>query len=76
MDKAGARLFPNAERALKGPEEMARLFADFPEAVGRSLEVADGCRFTLDELKYRFSEEDLPEGQRPSATCDSSPSRA
>ncbi|HYV43217.1 MAG TPA: PHP domain-containing protein, partial [Myxococcaceae bacterium] len=65
VDKAGARLFPNAERALKGPEEMARLFADFPEAVGRSLEIADGCRFTLDELKYRFSEEDLPPGHTP-----------
>ncbi|HVE83191.1 MAG TPA: error-prone DNA polymerase, partial [Myxococcales bacterium] len=65
VDRAGARLFPNAERTLKGPEEMARLFADCPEAVGRSLEIADACRYSLDELKYRFSEEDLPPGHTP-----------
>ncbi|HYV47096.1 MAG TPA: error-prone DNA polymerase [Myxococcaceae bacterium] len=65
VDKAGARLFPNAERVLKTPQEMARLFADCPEAVGRSLELSEGCRFSLDELKYRFSEEDLPPGHTP-----------
>ena len=33
VDRAGRRLFPNAERTLKGPEEMARLWADFPEGL-------------------------------------------
>ncbi|MGO9831763.1 MAG: error-prone DNA polymerase [Myxococcaceae bacterium] len=60
--EAGFRLFPNAERTLKGPLEMARLFQDLPEAVGRTLEVADACQFSLDSLRYQFPQEDLPEG--------------
>lgn len=57
---AGFRLFPNAERTLKGPLEMARLFQDLPEAVGRTLELADACHFSLDSLRYQFPQEDLP----------------
>jgi error-prone DNA polymerase len=62
---AGSRLFPNAERTLKGPLEMARLFQDLPEAVGRTLEVADACHFSLDSLRYQFPQEDLPLGHTP-----------
>ncbi|MBI3184836.1 MAG: error-prone DNA polymerase [Myxococcales bacterium] len=65
LDEAGRRLFPNAERTLKGPEEMARLFDDLPEAVGRTMEIADSCRFSLEELRYCFSEESLPKGFTP-----------
>ncbi len=63
--EAGFRLFPNAERTLKGPLEMARLFQDLPEAVGRTLEVADACQFSLDSLRYQFPQEDLPAGHTP-----------
>jgi error-prone DNA polymerase len=62
---AGKQLFSNPERTLKSPEEMAQLFADCPEAVGRTLEVADRCHFTLDEIRYQFSEELLPPGHTP-----------
>ncbi len=62
LEASGARLFPNAERTLKSPADMAALFADLPEALTRTLAVADACRFSLDELKYRFSEEELPQG--------------
>jgi len=62
---AGFRLFPNAERTLKASSEMRRLFQDLPEAVGRTLEVADACHFSLDSLRYQFPQEDLPEGQTP-----------
>ena len=62
---AGFRLFPNAERTLKSPAEMLRLFPDLPEAVGRTLEVADACQFSLDTLRYQFPQEDLPEGHTP-----------
>jgi error-prone DNA polymerase len=62
---AGKRLFPNAERTLKGPAEMARLFPDYPEAVGRTLEISEACHFSLDELRYQFSREDLPAGHTP-----------
>jgi error-prone DNA polymerase len=65
VEAAGQLLFPNGERTLKGPAEMARLFSDFPEAVGRTLEIAEACQFELDQLRYQFPEEDLPPGLSP-----------
>jgi error-prone DNA polymerase len=54
LDRAGRSLAPNAEAHLKSHEEMSRLFADHPEWLARSRVVADACRFSLRELKYRF----------------------
>jgi error-prone DNA polymerase len=54
VDQAGLRLFANAERHLKPAEEMIRLFHRHPDAVGRTLELADRCRFSLEELKYEY----------------------
>jgi error-prone DNA polymerase len=51
VEKAGRTLFPNAERTLKGPEEMARLWSDFPEGLEAAAEIADACRFRLDEIR-------------------------
>ncbi len=51
VDKAGRRLFPNAERTLKGPEEMARLWSDFPEGLEAAADVAEACRFRMDEIR-------------------------
>jgi len=47
IKEAGLRLEANAERHLKGEEEMLRLFQGHEEAVERTLEVAEGCRFSL-----------------------------
>jgi error-prone DNA polymerase len=54
LDEAGRSLLPNAEAHLKSSNEMARLFCDRPVWLERSAEVADACRFSLRELKYRF----------------------
>ncbi len=54
---AGRRLEANAERHLKSPQEMARLFRDAPEAVGETLHLLERCRFSLDELKYEYPDE-------------------
>ncbi|MBJ6762302.1 error-prone DNA polymerase [Myxococcaceae bacterium JPH2] len=62
LDAAGTRLMPNGERTLKSPEDMARLFADRPEALEHSLALASRCQASLDDLHYRFPEEDLPPG--------------
>jgi error-prone DNA polymerase len=62
---AGERLFPNAQRHLKPPEEMAALFAQAPEAVRRTVEIAERCRFSLDELRYEYPEELAPSGETP-----------
>ena len=57
------KLFPNAERTLKAPGgDGAGCSPDAPEVVGRTLEIADSCHFSLDELRYQFPEEDLPPG--------------
>src|SRR5215831_14398787 len=60
---AGLRLSINAERHLKAPAEMARLFAAFPDAVARSLAIARSCSFSLGELKYEYPDEPVPPGK-------------
>ena len=62
---AGELLFPNAERYLKSPAEMATLFARVPDAVRRSGEIAARCTFSLDELRYEYPEELAPRGMTP-----------
>lgn len=62
---AGYRLHPNAERFLKTQEEMKRLFNHYPDALERTLEIAQACQFSLDELKYQYPEEITTEGRTP-----------
>ena len=62
---AGHRLAANAERHLKSPAEMARLFAGFAPALRRTLTLADRCTFSLDELAYEYPDEPVPEGTSP-----------
>jgi len=59
---AGRRLEANAERHLKGPAEAARLFAEAPEALAETLRLADLARFSLDEIRYEYPDDDIPEG--------------
>jgi error-prone DNA polymerase len=61
----GKRRFPNAERHLKSPAQMAELFAECPQAFGRTVEVAGRCNFSLDELRYEYPEELSPPGMTP-----------
>ena len=65
IDDAGFRRERHADRYLKAPEEMARLFSRYPEALARTLEIADRCRFSLDELTYQYPEEALIPGLTP-----------
>jgi len=57
IDDAGFRRERHADRYLKPPEEMARLFSRYPEAFARTQEIADRCRFSLKELEYQYPEE-------------------
>ncbi|MDB5495004.1 MAG: dnaE, partial [Phenylobacterium sp.] len=61
--EAGLRLEANAERHLKAPEEMARLFARFPGAVERSVEIAERIGFDLSQLRYEYPDEPVPPGK-------------
>ena len=65
IDDAGFRLFASAERFLKPPAEMARLFADYPEAIARTIEIAERCNFSLDELRYEYPDETTDQGRSP-----------
>ena len=62
IDTAGWRLEANAERHLKPPDEMARLFRGHAHALERTVEIAERCRFSLDELGYEYPEEIAPDG--------------
>ena len=63
--QAGFRLAANAERHLKSPCEMARLFRGHRDAVARSIEIAERCRFSLDELRYEYPDETAADGRTP-----------
>ena len=57
IDLLGERRERHADRYIKPAEEMHRLFSRYPEALARTLQIADRCRFSLDELAYQYPEE-------------------
>ena len=57
LDSAGRRLAANAERCLKPPPEMARLYAQAPEAVEETGRFLEGVAFSLDDLSYNYPDE-------------------
>ncbi len=62
---AAGHLFPNAQRHLKTPAEMAAALAAAPGAVERTREIADRVGFSLDQLRYEYPRELAPEGESP-----------
>ncbi len=62
---AGFKLYQNAERYLKPSKEMIRLFAQYPDAILRTQEIASACQFSLDTLEYVYPEEITTEGRAP-----------
>lgn len=67
---AGFLLDANAERHLKSPAEMSRLFADWPHAIHATRQVADACTFDLRQLKYTYPKEDLPPDETPQSQLE------
>ncbi|MCK9542736.1 MAG: error-prone DNA polymerase [Novosphingobium sp.] len=65
VQTAGRRLAVNAERHLKSPAEMARLFRACPQAVAATGDLLDSIAFTLDDLRYEYPHEPVPEGWEP-----------
>jgi error-prone DNA polymerase len=59
IDRAGRKLAANAERFLKPPAEMARLFRDAPEAIAETMKLSEALTFSLDELKYEYPNEQI-----------------
>jgi error-prone DNA polymerase len=71
ISKAGFLLEANAERHLKSPSEMRRLFRKYPDALRRTHEIASECRFSLDELVYEYPNEPVPDGMDPQTYLES-----
>ena len=71
VDALGHAAEPNAERCLKPPKEMARLFARHPEALASTVRVLEAVRgFSLDQLRYEYPEEALEPGRTPQETLE------
>ena len=65
LEAAGRLLARNSEHFMKSGSVMERLFADCPEAVANTGELALRLGFTLKDLGYRFPEYPLPRGETP-----------
>ena len=63
LSEAGHVIRGNAEHQLKSFERSAHLFEDDPACLRRTLELADQCAFSLDDIRYRYPEERLPSGR-------------
>ncbi len=61
--QAGRRLSVNAERYLKSPAQMAKLFHDVPHALAATRELADRLTYTMADLGYRFPDYPVPAGE-------------
>ena len=77
IENAGYRLEANAERHLKSPAEILRLYRGYESAVASTLEIAARCRFSLDELRYEYPDEsDEPFASPQDALVAHSPGKA
>ncbi|CAN5452189.1 error-prone DNA polymerase [soil metagenome] len=63
ITEAGFRLEANAERHLKTPTEMARLFERWPQAVERTVEIVERIGFDLKDLDEKYPDEPVPPGK-------------
>jgi error-prone DNA polymerase len=62
LAEVGSRTRPNAEHDLKASDAFEALFADDPDAIRRTCEVAERCAFDLTQIRYRYPAEQLPDG--------------
>jgi error-prone DNA polymerase len=56
----GSRRRANGEAYLKSPAQLQKLYA--PELLAQTRVIADLCEFSLDELRYQYPRELVPEG--------------
>jgi len=65
LQSLGHEVFPNGERHLKSGQQLLSLFGGDANLITRSVEIADRCTFSLDELRYEYPEELVPQGVTP-----------
>ena len=65
IDQLGFRRERHADRHLKKPDEMKRLFASYPEAVARTREIMERCTFCLSQIEYQYPDERMHPDEPP-----------
>ncbi|RWA78629.1 error-prone DNA polymerase [Mesorhizobium sp.] len=70
ISEVGLELTANAERHLKPPLEMARLFRRYPQALAETLRFADELTFSLSDLEYNYPDEPTESGLGPQAELE------
>jgi len=70
VSEVGLELTANAERHLKPPLEMARLFRRHPQALAETLRFADELTFALSDLEYNYPDEPTESGLGPQAELE------
>ncbi len=63
--QAGWHLYPNGERYLREPARLVKLYP--PELLAETDAIARECHFSLDELRYEYPHEIVPEGHTPAS---------
>ncbi len=63
LAQCGRRLAPNAERYLRPLYRLGRIYP--AELLAQTLQIAERCSFSLDELRYEYPDEIVPDGQTP-----------
>ena len=65
VDKAGFFLYANGERHLRSLAVLERVYP--PELLAESVRIADSINFSLDELRYEYPNELVPDGETAGA---------
>ena len=65
LTECGSELQPNAERHLRTRLRLAQTFP--ADLLAETLQVAARCRYSLDELRYQYPAEVVPDGETPSS---------
>ena len=63
IDNAGRLLEANAERHLRTPQDMTKIFRDLPDALAETVRFADLITFSLKDLAYQYPDEPVPPGK-------------
>jgi error-prone DNA polymerase len=63
LSECGRKFSPNAEQHLRTRLRLARLYP--PEMLATTIEIAEQCVFSLDELRYEYPDEIVPPGLTP-----------
>ena len=65
LSAAGRSLISNAERHLLAEAQFRSRYRAFPEAIRAATVIASRCSFRLDELRYSYPREVVPDGHTP-----------